>query len=1713
MNQYLDNMKQIKRLLMMLLLVVPIGAQAAGNLDKYLPSNWGGWKNLSLGTTDITYYTKTLLPMDVQVSGQTVHVAWTDWKPNAAGEYCLWYRRSTDAGKTWEEPQAIVKSTTMNMTDINYVGGNFGTNAKWMEVEGQDVHFVTIIKSVTSDNVEQSQLLYTYSHDGGATFQQRVLAESSQEEGFYKYRTFAYGRPHVEADGQTVVIAFQYSNDGYKTRVLTSFDGGQTFNNKLIDTTQELVDLKVSGRQWAVLGNDMYWYYNMHWGNVYISTSTDGGKTITTKNIAPLVKDDTSWCSLEYMKGFNGQSFNYHAQMTLEGNVINVIFKGCAEDLGDPHPTNDRNHTIFRRSTNFGKTWTKAMYLPESKGTVGAIAAKGQNIYVLQTPNGPRMYHSHDGGKTWETQPRCFWNSQYSGFANFFDLYLAPDDPTGQHVYLTTCRGLLVESKDGFRTVHRNFAVGYESWDSKDRNNHALMVRLDSEGTEHWAMNYSAPYKAFDPYFWNIVYRRNDPAPATTGKEMALDVSVPENPILNSPLNKVTIPMTPSIMETREAITVECWVRIDKRSKGSLDIAALSHTTGNHNGSPYNGGWYITVHQDGNQGYSFYGGLSTDLSVDAKGKEVWDQWRYRITETGTWHHLALTYDSRVEKDNIRFYIDGLLMGTNTERGPIAMGNNPIVIGPSSAGGEYWAQDTFIDNFALYSRALTHEEIMQHIYNRPDPKDKDCRLLLTFDGSLQDQSQYHNDPAPILDNYLKAHDGIRPPHPEFTLTKDLTGRYVYMTDMTKDGQAYQWIKPDPWNLDRLDKYSTSKKQHEQQDVSGHPGLYNYWMIAKGDGKNTNAYVAAQQSILVGGLSKVFPAEAAPSDAVRLRIQGGYELTYSKQPKVVLKQGKKEVEGKWLVDRNYNSSKVTSADDLAEAQFDLREAKLGHYDVIVGSDTLKNGFELLKGDGYPDVWVEVSGRDRMLWGKYQKYSIDLANRSNVAAYNIPFFLFISDNDGLVDVSFDFPIECYGDDIPQQLRDLFKEGEKGVVINTPQYGPMRGFLLNIPYIAPNGEDHLTFRVSMKDGGTATEAGIDMVYGYGLPMGAYEVDGSESRTRASESDEWDDILNVHDRWDIGLAECFGDYFYGWFKDTAIGAIPGVGCVYNVDKVRLAWKETHSWAVANLVTNITGAAISCIGTVVDIGTLGGSWILHTAVEAIWNGICNAVSVAGCLAASQKYRHLVGVRSYDPNEMIGPWGPDDQKHYIQPIQQMPYTITFENKASATAPAHEVFITDTLDVKKLDASTFSFSSFGWADTTIVVGGIRTQEFTRDIQYKVKGKDIIVRVSGQFSPETGVARWAFLSLDKNGGEIDDPDLGFLLPNDDSGRGEGFVSFSIDHKANPANKSTISNKATIIFDANKPIVTNTYVNTFDTDYPTSKVSKVVEKNGKLTVTVTGSDKTSGIDHYDIYATINNGEEPQLLATIQSGKTATFDCQPGTRYDLCAMATDRVGWKERKDFKSEMNITTGGNAPTTIDVKIAKAGYATFYDSKNDYQLPSGLKASVVSGYDGSKISYKQLTDGVIPRNTAVLLEATDKQAATYTLTSTTEGKASAVGTNLLHGSDESTTTTADGKNLYYKLSYGPSGTAQAEQFGWFWGAKQGAAFRIEGHRAWLAIPQGAAAARGFLISGDATDIEPIETPWDKTEPLTDLQGRRVNQPAKPGIYIQNGRKVIIK
>ena len=1486
--------------LLLLLLLTSLTGMAADDMQQYVPSNFGGWKNLSASVNDLTHYTTDPLPMQAAVSGKTIHVFWADWKPNAAGEYCIYYRRSTDAGKTWEDARAIVKSKNMSLADINYVGGNFGSNAKWYNVDGQNVQVVTPVKS---DDGNNSELLFTNSTDGGKTFQQRILAKGSDGDGHYYY-----GRPHVVSDGQTLVVAFQHSrfnSTSYKTRVLTSFDGGSSFNDKEIDTVQDLVDVKVSGKRWAVLGNDMYWYYNMWWGNVYISTSTDGGETITTQNVAPLVKDDTSWCSLEYMKGFNGAAFNYHPQMTLEGDVINVIFRGCAEEVEGKSPTDDRNHTIFRRSTDGGKTWTRAIYIPDTNGSEGAIAAKGENIYVLQTPNGPVIHHSHDGGKTWEVQRQCYWTGRYEGYSNFYELYIAPDDASGQHVYLTGCRALLVESKNGFRDVERTFSMGTESWYGGRTNNHSLTVLLDSEGTEHWFMDYQAPYKNNDPYFRNIVYRRNDPAPATTGKEMAFDISKKVYAEQTQRvLNDITIPITPSIMAMQEAATVECWVRVDETDY-SFEIASVTNSSTSHNGGLYYGGWYIHVSKNGDW-YNFYAGLSTDLSVDGKGKEIWDRWRYQIKDKGYWHHVALTYDSKQEKNNLSFYVDGVLMGTTTERGKIVMGNNPIVIGRTSTYGDN--QKAYVDNFAIWSRALTQEEIQAHIYNTPDSKDKDCRLLLTFDGSLQDQSQYHNDPAPLMDAILVEHDGIRPPHPEFTMVKEMKGQKVNVNDITQDGVGCWWILPYPgyW-----DNYKTSEQRHVSQDFSRDPGTYSYTLVAKGTG-NCNAYASTSKMITIGGLSKVFPEESAQSKGVRLRIQGGYNLTYSKQPKVALKQGNNEIEGKWLIKYGYDMSKVVqTADDLPEALFDMSLASLGKYDVIVGSDTLSQAFTLTSEAEEPDVWMEISGRDKSLYNRWQQYTINYGNRANVAAYNTPIFIFISDKLNDVDVSFDFNYTVTNPNFDENMQAISNAiGDYSKIVD--QNGDsLRCYSFVIPYIAPNSSNQRTFRIRHRTLDNPTwNPEVEIVYAMESPWGALDPDGPnpfEGMT-ASRMKGASGLRNINP----DLAWCLVKVIGQGMIDVGVALIPGTSCAWAGIKMAAQpfIEEEYDWW--SFGSSLIALGIGCSEDLVK-GLAWGPYAAYKVAEFCWNTYCNVRSNGSCLDADAKKKKTKTVGSYDPNEMIGPSGYDDQAHYIKPIHQMPYLITFENKSSATAPAHEVFVTDVLDASKYDFSTFSFTGFGWAENSYTVGGGKTKEFTRDINYNVKGQDILVRVTGQFDEKTGTVHWNFVSLKKNGDEIEDPDLGFLVPNNDNRDGEGFVSFIIEHKANPANGSTVSNKATIVFDANDPIVTNTYVNTFDTDYPSSQITKVEEKDGKLVVTVSGSDATSGIGSYQIYA-FKNGGEAEHVATITEGNQATFKCDSGTKYGLCVIATDNVGWNEPKDIKAETEVTTSGTGINNV-------------------------------------------------------------------------------------------------------------------------------------------------------------------------------------------------------
>ena len=213
------------------------------------------------------------------------------------------------------------------------------------------------------------------------------------------------------------------------------------------------------------------------------------------------------------------------------------------------------------------------------------------------------------------------------------------------------------------------------------------------------------------------------------------------------------------------------------------------------------------------------------------------------------------------------------------------------------------------------------------------------------------------------------------------------------------------------------------------------------------------------------------------------------------------------------------------------------------------------------------------------------------------------------------------------------------------------------------------------------------------------------------------------------------------------------------------------------------------------------------------------------------------------------------------------------------------------------------------------------------------------------------------------------------------------------------------------------------------------------------------------------------------------------------------------------------------TTSVAFAKEGYSTYYDSQYDMVLPAGVKARIVTAKgDGQALTYETIADGdqiaattaIVPKATAVMLQTAASnatQSIEISLASPSDTRDFS-NSNYLHGSDVKTTTTGGGK--HYKLSYNTSGT----DFGWYWGAADGAAFTSGAHKAWLVLPNTNAREFFGLPEDETTGVVPIDhsplTIDHSAGTIYDLQGRKVANGQKPkakGLYIVNGHKVIVK
>lgn len=327
------------------------------------------------------------------------------------------------------------------------------------------------------------------------------------------------------------------------------------------------------------------------------------------------------------------------------------------------------------------------------------------------------------------------------------------------------------------------------------------------------------------------------------------------------------------------------------------------------------------------------------------------------------------------------------------------------------------------------------------------------------------------------------------------------------------------------------------------------------------------------------------------------------------------------------------------------------------------------------------------------------------------------------------------------------------------------------------------------------------------------------------------------------------------------------------------------------------GTVGSIIATVADPVSQSAFGWWHTPTEQADEDVFGPRGLE--LINGQRSRSRI-VGSYDPNDKastgIG------ERGFMTNGTPITYTIRFENLETASAAAQQVVVTDPLD-HQLDWSTFQLLDFGF-NGKVFTDALGQQGY-RGV-HEVSSDPNPVRVDISLDPLTGLLRFEATSFDPLTQDYPaNPFAGFLPPNDDTGRGEGFLKFSIWPKSGLSDGTRIENEARIVFDLNPPIDTNVAVNTIDLQAPTSSVAEfsagtlpnfIVELNGD-------DGEGVGIDYYEIYLSTDGG--PFTFYKVVEDDSFLFEGMAGVNYAFYSIATDQLGFAEPSKTSSDASVT----------------------------------------------------------------------------------------------------------------------------------------------------------------------------------------------------------------
>ncbi|MBK8700987.1 MAG: T9SS type A sorting domain-containing protein [Saprospiraceae bacterium] len=1355
-------------------------------------------------------------------------------------------------------------------------------------VSGNLVHFLWM----TNNNWATKQLTYRRSPDGGKTWDvKKLLVDNAGLDDASRYLK-------MYVNGNYVHIAYIVKEGLGPSELfyLRSVNGGNTFEApvKLYSVPQSMIELRVKGYGANVtIAAVHYCHYCSDVNIIHLFSSENNGAsfedrvlpgnfnayTFTTWDIA--VEVNSVYLLLMEGVGY-WADYNYNLHL-MSSNNRGVTFRDQIISVpamsGVHHPFNLMDYNwgyIQKLSTQGGKVWaTWSGWDAENKERIFVAGSNdGGNTFLptksisgdvssfqrgLETitvnideitvafvmPDG-RIFvnRSHNRGQTFGT-PQEITLKDDNDFRSGWGPFLI-NEPSTHNAYL-----LMTGPVFGLLKADEDYVSLNQLGNDGIRDRRYVKAAFDPDGVMHVVFQGGRAWLSTGVFTdYDIFYRRVDPAPKLTASEdRVLKLAALQNEGNGTGdvrFDKMAIGQQKDMVFT-EAMTIELWLRPE------LDRPA-TYLTHNHKGTWNQGdvGGFI-LWSDNYQGL-----LPVTNIITTTGRYPMSS-KFKM-KVDVWNHLAVTYDKNGGAQNFRLYLNGELAASTTAVGDIVTPDVSWILG---SWGDTYYRESFqgqMDELRFWNKARSGEEIRAALYQKPDPVTPGLVAYFNFNEVTPD--------GQVADVTGKGHTGYLIYQEESVLSsiKNIGVRFEYVQNNTdvffrqfsNGADQFEWNFGDTKTSTDVNPIHTYEK----------PGVYDVCLTATGQG-NAGTYC---NKVVVNGIDRIFPNSGGNKGELTLNIFGG---GFSGMSQAILrKAGGPDI----LAKKN-----IYEEEGSLTTVFDFTDKTIGLYDVVVKTGVteliLSKAFTLEVAEN-AKPWVRYSGGGTLLIHRWTPQTITIGNSSNVDAHGVVLWVAVPKTD--------FDITFLNLDVqkPQLAIDRGWADEldaMGLYVNVdslfgkPSQSKLYAFYF--PYLPAKSSFDIQIRVRTTNlEKSQVQVALSAPF-YASPLST------------------------------NVQACIAFAIAKALIKSGIGFIPGVPCITGTLTVISEYAEDDPPTPSSFE---------------NIDVKGFPWILGTSLLECAASLTAPV-VAGVLTiitssveAKQEHDDCIKgfwpspisifqilyypVSSLDPNEKRGSYGFTDQ-NYIAQNGRLPYRINFENKSTATAPAQEVTISDTLSNPLYDLDNFSFGPLGFGDE-VLYPAQNAAEFGAEVDFSAT-KNHVVRITGKLNKETRILTWYFAALNPDTRElVTDPLGGFLPPNVNAPEGEGFVSFSLGLNE-VKHGDQLRNRAGIVFDLNPAIITNEFINTFDLLPPSSKLelNTTASHDAVYRFEIEGSDAQSGVRYYEIFVSENGGA--YQLDRYVGGNVFDFSGVVGKNYKLYSIAVDSVGNREDAPGQPDVDFT----------------------------------------------------------------------------------------------------------------------------------------------------------------------------------------------------------------